>query len=139
MREIIRTAGLLLIVAFFFPQDLFSQFSLSGKITDKESGAGLPGAHVVVKNSDRSTYSENDGAYLLTGLAAGSYTLEVSFVGYRTASFKVDLDTDKVVGLALEYQAVLSDEVIVQASRVDKNAPTTYSTVTTSPAKSSRA
>jgi hypothetical protein len=59
--------------------------SISGTITD-ESGALVPGAKVLVQTSDgREQFANSgaDGKYVLTGLAAGAYSVEATVVGFR--------------------------------------------------------
>jgi hypothetical protein len=59
--------------------------SLKGTITD-ESGALVPGAKVTVLASDgkeKTTSSGADGSYVLSGLAAGAYSVEAEIPGLR--------------------------------------------------------
>ena len=67
---------------------LFSQAlsgSIKGTITD-ESGALIPGAKVTIQSSDgkeKSATTGTDGGYILNGLPAGAYSVEVTAPGFR--------------------------------------------------------
>lgn len=129
MSRLLLKTGILALFACCIPQLLFSQFSISGKVTDKESGVGLPGAHVVLSGTELASFTDPSGYYKITGLSKGMYTIEVTFIGYEKSVLSTELNTDKVIGIALRYSVVMSDEIIVQSTRVDENSPTVYSTV----------
>lgn len=57
--------------------------SISGRVTD-DTGQPLPGATIVVSGTMKNTQTDGTGSYKLSGLAAGSITLEVHYIGYRT-------------------------------------------------------
>ncbi len=72
-----------------FPQT----FSISGKITDKETGSSLAYANVRVLNSSLGTASNLEGEYEIK-LSAGKYKLITSYIGYKTDTISVDLKSD---------------------------------------------
>ena len=72
-----------------FPQT----FSISGKITDKETGLALAYANVRVLNSSLGTASNYDGEYEVK-LTLGKYKLVTSYIGYKTDTISVDLKSD---------------------------------------------
>ena len=129
MRRCTLNAAFLLVMTIWMPQMLFSQYSISGNVGDSETGEGLPGAHVTVADVNVSTYTRADGSYQVDNLAGGKYMLEVTFVGYRKARMEVELSANTKVDFKMEYEAVMSDEFIVRSTRVDKNSPTAYSTI----------
>ncbi|MCS3631594.1 iron complex outermembrane receptor protein [Salinibacter ruber] len=57
--------------------------TLTGTVEDA-NGAPLPGANVVLLNSDYGTAAGADGSYSITGIDPGTYALRVTFVGYET-------------------------------------------------------
>ncbi len=57
--------------------------TLTGTVEDA-NGAPLPGANVVLLDSDYGTAAGADGSYSITGIDPGTYTLRVTFVGYET-------------------------------------------------------
>lgn len=64
-----------------------SLYTITGRVLDEKSEA-LLGASVSLLQSDgklkTGAITAKDGAFHLKGIAAGSYTLRVSFVGYKT-------------------------------------------------------
>jgi hypothetical protein len=68
----------------FAQQSLFA--ALQGKVTD-ESGAGIPGATVMVTHQEsgvfRQVVSTDDGSYFITGIVPGPYRLTAELQGFR--------------------------------------------------------
>jgi len=60
-----------------------STFRISGRVT--EAGVPLENVRVFVSGSQMG-YTDSDGTYLITGLAAGSYTVQASLYGYTFAA-----------------------------------------------------
>src|SRR5262249_6464484 len=65
--------------------------SISGTVKDPAGGL-IPGATVVVKNettgNSQETVTDKDGAYQISALGAGSYTVTASLAGFKTAIAK---------------------------------------------------
>lgn len=91
----------------------YAQKKVSGKITDAESRAGLPGVTVVVKGTQTGTSSDVDGNYSITVPAGSSDVLIFSFVGYKSQEITVGNQT--AINVALETGASYLDEVVVVA------------------------
>ena len=90
-------AGVLLLAVF----PVFAQVKIQGKITDP-NGEGLTGVSVLVKDTRFGTFTELDGTYALDAdLAPGSYTLIVSYVGFKTGNIAFTVDGKTV---QLNYQ-----------------------------------
>src|SRR5579864_2259905 len=68
-----------------------STASLQGAVTDT-SNAAVPNAKVVVHNQntgvDRTTQTDESGAYLVSGLLPGVYQVEISASGFQTSVIK---------------------------------------------------
>ena len=111
------------------PYFSFAQLNVSGKVTDKENDEPLPGANIVLEESDLSTSADYSGEYTLTNLKAGKHIIKVSFVGYKTIIKNINLQGDQFLDFKMEHIAIMSEEVIVQATRVQENSASTYSTL----------
>ena len=114
---------LLLIVALGASAWAQDTASLTGTVTDA-SGAAVPKAQVVVKNSERGinrTGSSNDtGDFLFSSLPIGSYDLIVSAPGFKKYEAKgvvLRVAEKARVNVALEV-GTISTEVVVQGSEV---------------------
>ncbi|MFN3821549.1 MAG: TonB-dependent receptor, partial [bacterium] len=77
-----------------------------GMVVDKLTGEPLPVASVVLEGTGKGTTTNLDGYFSLTGLQEGSYTLSISFLGYRTESRELLLKQDQSVSLRVELTPV---------------------------------
>jgi len=83
--------------------------TVSGTITDGETGETLPGATVLEKGTTNGTITDMDGNYKLA--VGDGATLVVSFVGYVTT--EVEVGTQSVVNVPLSMDVASLDEVVV--------------------------
>ena len=62
--------------------------TIKGKIYDDKTKETLPGANVIVSsgNSTIGCQTDVDGNYVLKPLAAGTYSIKISYIGYKTAT-----------------------------------------------------
>ncbi len=84
--------------------------TITGKITDAESGETIPGANIVEKGTSNGTITDFDGNYRLT--VGDNATLVISFVGYQTMEVEVGSRSVVDIQLGLDVQA-LSEVVVV--------------------------
>lgn len=92
---------------------------LTGTVTDKHTQEGLISATVQLTDAEgKSNYTSTDlqGKFQFKKLSQGVYTLQVSYVGYKTHKQRVTLtgSQTKQVKVAMEEDAQLLDEVSVQ-------------------------
>jgi TonB-linked SusC/RagA family outer membrane protein len=86
--------------------------SITGKIID-ETGQGLPGASVVVKGQDKTSSTDVNGNYRITGVTAGAVTLTASYIGYRSIDMDIVVKTNTVANFSLKPDAQNLNEVVV--------------------------
>ncbi|TDO23832.1 TonB-dependent receptor [Pedobacter duraquae] len=97
----------------------FSLTSRSQTITGKVIGetAPLAGANIKVEGKSDGTTAASDGSFELK-LAAGTYQLQVSYVGYITTTQKVNLVENQTVNLTINLSPTANmQEVVVVSSR----------------------
>ncbi len=111
------------------PLTISAQFMLSGKITNNADNKALPGAHIVVQNTNISTVAGSEGYYEIKKLQTAKYGFTITYVGFKTQIIEVDLHKNTVLNIALKPTVIMSDEVIISAIRAGSNSPTTYSTM----------
>lgn len=109
----------------------FAQVTISGHVTDAASAETLPQATVVVEGTQHGASTDANGYYELTGLAAGTYTLTVSFVGFQSLSRVITVrSSDLTVDFQIESTSVILEATEVFASRAtDRRTPVAYSNV----------
>lgn len=101
------------------------QAIITGKVTDAESGEPLRGATVQVIETKKGGYTDTKGEYRIKKVAAGTYTLKFSFVGYdaKTVANVVVADGEtKEVNIIMGMTVSAAAEVVVQADRINDNA-----------------
>ena len=112
-------AGFLL---FLFPS-VFAQtpirHTVSGYVSDAESGERLIGATVLDRAGARGTVTNTFGFYSLTLPAADSVQIAISYVGYQSQLVVVSLRENHVQNMALLPSALLR-EVEIVADRYER-------------------
>ncbi len=87
------------LLAFALAGAAFAQATATGRITGRVFNPAtqqyVRNAEVRVVGSDTVAYSGDDGAYVLTGVVAGSVALTVTFTGYEVATATVTLGADQ--------------------------------------------
>ena len=75
----------------------------------------LPGANVVLLESDYGTAAGPDGSYTITGIEPGTYTARVTFVGYETVERELTLNAGSTTRsrFALERSPLQGEGVTV--------------------------
>ena len=100
----------------------FSQknYTLSGTITDIESGEDLAGAVLSVQNTSYNTICNPYGFYSIT-LPEGDYSIEIQFVGYENQLVKIDLNSGRVINFRMKTVSFELDDIDVSGQRADHN------------------
>jgi TonB-dependent starch-binding outer membrane protein SusC len=84
---------------------------VSGKVTDEKSGETLIGVSVVVKGAKVYAQTDANGMFKLTLPGPGSFTLQVSYLGFETK--EVPVNSESVINIALRENVSSLDEVVV--------------------------
>ena len=104
-------------------QSVFSQnglIQLTGKLHDKYNGEPLVGAKVKLKDSENESVTDNEGKFVLKIANKYPFTLTVNYQGYENEEFVVENEQSKL-NFQLEPQVIVSNEVVVSASRISEN------------------
>lgn len=103
-----------------FSIGMFAQSTVSGKITDAETGEGLIGANVIISGTSIGTTTDLDGNYTLTSERALPWTIEVSYTGFTNQ--EVEVTAAGTQNFSLETGVNFNQEVVVSASRKQEKA-----------------
>ena len=90
--------------------------TINGTVKDA-TGAVLPGAQIVLTPSGATVASDSQGAFSIRGIAAGTYTATVSYVGFTNLTTSVTITAGQIV----ELNAVLSVSNTAQSVTVQGN------------------
>ncbi len=88
-----------------------ARVSVSGRVSDAQTGEPLAGASVYIADAKTGAVTNASGAYMIRNIAAGSYLIEISFVGYSSITEQVKLTGDLQKDFAL-LPSVLENEGI---------------------------
>ncbi len=120
----------IIIFLFLFTSILVNAqtFTLTGKVVD-ESNESLPGASILVKETKKGTSTNFNGQFTVD-LPKGNYTIQVSFIGYKTILKEILLTKNENIEFVLQPNSTVLEEVLVSAVRVKADAPVTHSNLT---------
>jgi hypothetical protein len=76
---------IILCIFLLLPVLLFAatKGKIAGMVVDNSSGEPLPGVNVIVAGTFLGASTDIDGTYFITNVPAGTYQLDVSYIGYR--------------------------------------------------------
>ncbi|HVF81519.1 MAG TPA: carboxypeptidase-like regulatory domain-containing protein [Flavisolibacter sp.] len=105
----------LLFVALLAALVSFAQGTISGTVTDAESGLPLEGASVFAQNTTKGTTTDKEGAFKIY-LEKGGYEINVSFTGYASKTINLEVTSDRIFNLKLDKGDNRMSEVIIKNS-----------------------
>lgn len=94
---------------------------ISGKVVDAESGAGLFGSNVYMVGTQMGAATDMHGAFRINHVPEGTYTLRVSYMGYKTVNVtdvKVTADNVTSLNISLIIEAVQGETVVITAKAI---------------------
>lgn len=106
-----------------------AQFNISGVVRDAETGEPLVNATVGLSEIERFQVSDAQGQFAFGNVKEGSLTLTVSYVGYTSQDQVLHVKRDLQLDIRLQPTAVMTDEVVVRATRATGKTPTTFTNV----------
>ncbi len=117
----------LLFLLFSF--SLFSQNSLTGVLTDADTGEELIGVNIIY--SDGGTTSEFDGSYVLD-LPRGNHEVTFSYVGYQSVTKKVKMESEPVrLDLEMSSGEILTEVSVTADIAIERKTPVAFSNIPT--------
>jgi len=93
------------------------EYTISGTISDNETGETMIGASIVVKVTPIVGTTCNAYGYYSLTLPQGEYMLEISFIGYKTITTKINLTENKKIDFKLETHSKTLEEVVISAEK----------------------
>nr|WP_319573471.1 TonB-dependent receptor [uncultured Draconibacterium sp.] len=105
----------------------FGQINLTGVV--KGDGEALAGASVVIEKSFYGVSTQANGSFEFKNLKPGNYTLLVSFIGFEPQKIDVQLSASKNIEVDLKPNVIMTDEVLISATRAGNKTPVAYSNV----------
>jgi len=125
---------LVLGLIFLIPFSAYAQRgTITGKVTDAETGDALMGANVLVVGTRLGAAADMNGMYKISNVPAGLYQLRATFMGYVTVTQEVRI-TEKESVMAdfqMEAKVLSGKDITITANRaVDRETPIAFNNLT---------
>ncbi|MCA9732794.1 MAG: TonB-dependent receptor [Deferribacteres bacterium] len=128
--------GCLFIMIFLAGISLHAQnnYAINGKVESSEDHEPLIGANISVVNTSLGASTDENGNFSLIKLPAGSYDLQVTYIGYSTKNITVHVPLqDARLQISLSREVLTGPVVTVVATQArDRISPVTFSAMTKS-------
>jgi len=111
----------LLLTVLFVPAVFAQTGSISGMVTDAETGDIIPTANILLVEINRGTATDTEGNYSIGNIPVGTYTMRVSFIGYKTYTNQILIEEGRqlIRNIELEPGAIGLDELVVTGYGVE--------------------
>lgn len=107
-----------------------SQHTIRGSVTDRTNHRPLPGATIRIEGTLRGEATDAQGNFTIGPLKNDRYALSIRFIGYREVKATLDLRGDTLLQIKMEPSPMLSQEVVVAATRATTKSAMTVSEIT---------
>ena len=118
LNKLLRNIAIFMISLCFMT--LYSQTNsgtISGRVTEKKSGEGLPGVNVIVKGTYYGTATDGNGNFEIRNITQGSFDLEITMIGYKIhLQAGVNVERGETTRLLIEMEETvlaMGQEVVV--------------------------
>jgi hypothetical protein len=120
MKMSLFTKVLFLVTAALLTNSVAFSQGITGKVSDAYFSDPLPGAIVRVPDLNVGVETDLDGNYEIKGVKAGTYTVEVSYVGYNTKQISgVIVRSGELTRLDIALNSddgIVTDEITIEAT-----------------------
>lgn len=119
MKKLIQTLGTFCLALFLSAGAYAQTATVSGQVTDGSTGEPLPGANVVIQDLNKGAATDIDGNYTIKAVKPGTYTIIVSYLGYKQSSQEMELAAGmNTLNVSLEPDFIGFDEIVVTGAGV---------------------
>jgi len=103
---------------------IYAQATIWGVVTDSMSTKPLTGANVYLMGTALGSVSDLEGAYRIERIPEGTYTLRISYIGYRTKKMEITVESGKTyrINVQLAQELVKGAPVVVRGQAVGQAA-----------------
>ena len=112
--------ALLLLLSALLGIHSYGQGKIAGSVTDESGGEPLTGVNVVIEGTLQGAPTNEDGNYVILNVRPGSYTLVLSFIGFKTkfiTDVVVSTGQTTRVDTELDEEVFEGEEIVVRAER----------------------
>ncbi|HDQ43990.1 MAG TPA: TonB-dependent receptor [bacterium] len=108
------------IVIILMSQSLFARATIKGNVFDADTKDGLPAANVLIRGTNLGTAADLNGQYVIPNAPPGPVTLEISYIGYESASIQIRVPASGTIQQDIELKAAVVEgqEVVITAQAI---------------------
>ena len=88
------------------------QYTINGKISNKNNGETLLGVNIIIKELNKGTVSNEYGFYSLS-VPKGNYTIVYRYLGYKTVEESINVVKAISLNIQLKEDTTVLDEVVI--------------------------
>ena len=107
--------------------------SVSGTVTDGDTGEPVLGATVVIKGTSKGSVTDFDGSFTISEIDPGSQTVSITFIGYQTQEIAVQVNSGQntsIGNVTFESSAIgLSEIKVIASVATSRRTPVAVSTL----------
>ncbi len=125
-------------ILLFFSISLFAGTTgkIVGHVSDSRSQEPLIGVNVFLEGTSLGAATDENGDYFIINVPAGSYKLNVSYIGYTdylVSNVRVNIDLTTTINVALISKELTTETIIVSAKRpvVERDVSNSQAVITT--------
>lgn len=108
---------------------------VEGTIIDADTGQPLPGANVVLENTDRGAAADQKGFFVIENVPAGEYVIRARMIGYEdvlAADRPVEANRVTRIDFEMRESVIVTESVAVSGSYFEKSSDAALSSHTLS-------
>lgn len=117
MSRLYKIILILVLIIVFAPYSNLASSKIRGRVIDKGNKEAIPGANVLLLNTNFGAATDIDGNYIINGVPPGNYSLQISYIGYRTQKIEINVPDNRtlVFNAELEYIVLEGEEIVITA------------------------
>lgn len=126
MFQLIKSSLMVTILITMLSTFAAAQIQISGKVLEAQTKEPLIGATVLQTGTTNGVSTKTDGSFEIDLLEDEERSLRISFTGFKSKTVTV-VRSQSDLQILLLPDTYVSDEVLVEATRVDESIPVTFS------------
>ncbi len=129
-----RLAAIAVVIALGFLPSAFvlahedERGTIEGQVIEASSGEVLPGANISIRGTELGQATDSSGRFSFDNLAAGTYEVRATFVGFNAEQKEVELGAGETVELLFTLRESSLDlpDVVVTSARAERGISAVY-------------
>lgn len=96
-----------------------SAATISGKITDYQTGKGIPGVNVWIRGTNMGVATDSTGSYTIKDIPEGQYRLQTNYILYcpQSQTINISLKNDKIT---VDFSLHMPSIAITESEKIKK-------------------